>query len=76
MMEWAGLWFHQDGLVHVMGVYTAGTNKRHMLSECRVELACIPSHAEHMFLNTNTEFPYPTCIACWHESNFGSYAPR
>lgn len=47
-----------------------------MFSECRIVLACIPTYADHMFLDPNTRVPFPTCVACWHASNFGSYAPR
>ena len=75
-MDWAGMWFHQDGLVHVIGTYSAGANRRSMFSECHVMLACIPSYAQHSFLGSNTRHVFPTCVACWHESNFGSYAPR
>lgn len=75
-MNWAGFWHHADGLVYVMGTYRACEGRRHMFSECRIALACIPTYADHMFLDPNTRAPFPTCVACWHASNFGSYAPR
>jgi hypothetical protein len=77
-MDWAGLWLHMDGLVHVIGRYlpSGDGGRRMMHSECGREMAGVLDEENYRFLSSNTTQPWPTCVACWHESNFGSYAPR
>lgn len=83
-MYWE-LFRHGDGLVHVIGRHLDGGrdgkqpwHARVVYAECDEEIACINTNVKTMpvFLRANTRARYPTCIACWDRSNFGTYLPR